>query len=201
VQISVEQVLEKFGDYRSFIYQIRDDLGMVFWQEEIYLRQGLANKYMGADLSDISDAITIDAKEGYFKGEPHLLSISEVRFFPPGENFYLIEEPPGGFYSLSFNYNISAATGLTGSSDLVQLADELVYELFPYQVNGLYSGITPLKLEGEISGASGLLQVYFPHHWLDQTNPSEEKYMLRISHRDGTLIQQVNLLFIPYPMN
>ena len=198
IEIPLEDVQQRFGDQRGFVYQIVNDTGEVFWQDEIYLDVGLTEEYVGYSDKVCPYDYPKDVLDGVIIGKPNLLSEKISPVFLPEDEFIHVKEPRCGFYALSYRYNLASALGVTSADEIELLDDELVIELFPFRQDGLYEAEQAERLSAHISGVSGILQVDFPHEWLDQVRDSDQKSYLKISDADGRVYKDLNLWFVPY---
>lgn len=198
VEVPLEEVHHEFGDSRGLVYQIVDEMGEVFWQEEIYLDSELSTQYPENDPRKYPEDYPEIVKTGIVIGEPNLLSINIAPVFLPGEKFITVNEPQGGFHSLAYRYNIACAMGITASIEMQHVFDELIIELFPYREDGLYATESALFLSGDISEVNGILQANFPHEWLDKKRDDDQKFYLRIADGNGNTCKEAYIHFIPY---
>jgi hypothetical protein len=195
--IPLEYILEFCGENRGLVYQVTDKSGEVFWEEEIYLSRDLVHIYYNDEGRDFPNDYPQAVVEGVLTGEPNLMTNSSILIFTQENGEFILQEPPGGFYSLAYQYDIYQATGISSTAALEELSGNLSYELYPYNENGVYNKAEALILEGEISGGSGTLSVKFPHSWLDKDRRYIEKYLLIIHESEGTFYQEIILKFKP----
>lgn len=197
VSAPLEELQNKFGDNRGFVYQVVDKTGEVFWQDEFYINNNLINQYQDNSKNIIPENYPDYVNEGLIIGFPNLLSNNISPLFLSDGNNITIKEPQGGFYGLHYQFGFCAATGITSTNELQELSENLVIELFLYQEDGFYINQEATVLSGEISGAGGVLQANFPHNWLDVKRTHNQIYYLRIADRDGTIYNEAYIHFFP----
>ncbi len=198
VRVSLEKLQTKFRDGRGFVYQVVDEVGNIFWEDEIYLDHDLSKQYPENYPKNFPEDYPDLVKEGLVVGEPNLLSINTVPIFLPQGKFIPIEEPQGGFYRLDYIFNLVYTTGITATVEIQNFVDELIIELFPYREDGSYANESAYILSSEVSGAGCLLQANFPHDWLDKKRYNDQRFYLRIADGDGNIYKEAYFHFIPY---
>lgn len=191
LHISLEEMLSYAGGNRGLVYQVVDNQGDVFWQEEIYLGTDLRRTYFNAEGKDFPNNFPEDLDEGVFVGTPNLIANKEIPIFIPEDGGFIIQEPSGGFFSLSYQYRVPE---ITATAELQELSKALAFDL--YLVNDS-SSVYSLSLGGEVSGSSAVLSVNFPHSWLDQERFRSEEYLLVIQDQTGSFYRKIPFQFKP----
>jgi hypothetical protein len=191
LRLSMEEMLSYAGENRGLVYQVVDNMGEVFWEEEIYLGKDLSYTYFNMEGKDFPNDFPKDLDEGVIVGTPNLMSKEEILVFIPEDNGFFVQEPPGGFFSLSYEYRVPE---ITATAELQELSEALAIDLYLVNDSG---NIYLLSLDGEVSGTSAVLTVRFPHSWLDQARTNMEEYLLVIQDQTGSFYREINFQFSP----
>ena len=191
LHIPLEEVLSYAEENRGLVYQVINNQGEVFWEEEIYLGTGLVHTYFNAEGKDFPNDFPKDVNEGVMLGTPNLISNKEILIFTPENDEFIVQEPTGGYFSLSYQYRVPH---LTSTTALEELSEALVFELYTESAGG---NNNVLCLEGGISGTSGVLKVDFPHSWLDHEWENMEEYLLIIQDTSGSFYKEISFQFNP----
>jgi hypothetical protein len=179
------------GENRGLVYQVVDKKGDVFWEEEIYLGKDLRHTYFNLEGKDFPNDFPRDLEDSVMLGTPNLMVDKEIPIFTPENEKFILQEPSGGFFSLSYQYQVPH---LTSTAALEELSQALIINLYP-EDNACNTDI--LSLEGEISGVSGVLTVEFPHTWLDRERLNSEEYLLIIQDQTGSFYKEIRFQFNP----
>ena len=189
VETTLEKIQYQFGNHRDLVYQIIDEAGNVVWQDEIYLSVGLSP--LPANLGE-------DIAEGVVVGYPNLVSEDTARFKHQGK-FIPIEEPRGGFYSLTYSFDFIEASRTTArDSELEALIDGLSISLFPYREDGEYVTENSDALSTEVHVGGHYFDVHLPSDWLSEVIKDDHTFYLRIADGEGNILKEEYFHFIPY---
>lgn len=197
LRLPLEDILEFSGENRGLVYQVIDKSGEIFWEEEIYLDLDLVHTYFIDEGRDFPNDFPQAIGEGVFTGTPNLMTNKNILIFTQDDGEFTVQEPPGGFHSLSYQYGLIYAPEMTEARDINDLSESIVIELHPYNENGVYNPEDALILEGEVSGGSGILSVDFSHSWLDEDCRNIEKNLLIIRDPEGTFYKEIIFQFKP----
>jgi hypothetical protein len=137
-------------------------------------------------------------EKGVVVGKPNLLQEDKAKFTDRQEEFIVTKEIHGGFYELTYAFDLVEVTAIKATSEMEALADELTIELFPYQEDGEYSAKNSEVLTGEVFSVAGIFYVYFPYDWLTEERNDEQSFYLRISDGEGNIYKEDYFLFVPY---
>ena len=191
VRTTVEDIQHQFENRRDLIYQIVDQSGNVAWQDDLYLSMNLS-QYSDNNLpGDISN-------NGWVVGKPNLMDEDQIFYTDRQEKFIVITGIRGGFYELVYTFNLAGVTGITATSEMEALAEEIICELFSYDDDGNTLAKNSEFLSGEVIFIAGLYSVYFPPDWLSSEQFPERSYYLKITDGNGTIIQEDFIHFFPY---
>lgn len=189
VEITLEEIRNQFWDHRDLIYQIVDGSGNVVWQDEHYLILGLSPP--PANYGE-------EVAEGVVVGYPNLVSEDTARFKHQGK-FIPIEEPRGGFYSLTYSFDFIEASGTTArDSELEALIDGLSISLFPYREDGEYVIENSDALSTDVHVGGHYFDVHLPSDWLSEAIKDDHTFYLRIADGEGNILKEEYFHFIPY---
>ncbi len=189
VEITLEEIRNQFWDHRDLVYQIIDGSGNVSWQDEHYLILGLSPP--PANYGE-------EVAEGVVVGYPNLVSEDTARFKHQGK-FIPIEEPLGGFYSLTYSFDFIEASGTTArDSELEALIDELSIRLFPYREDGDYAIENSDSLSKEVRIGGHYFDVHLPSDWLSEAFKDTHLFYLRISDGNEYILKEEYFHFVPY---
>ena len=189
VEITLEEIRNQFWEHRDLIYQIVDGSGNIVWQDEHYLILGLSPPPVNYGE---------EVAEGVVVGYPNLVSEDTARFKHQGK-FIPIEEPRGGFYSLTYSFDFIEASGTTArDSELEALIDELSVTLFPYRDDGEYAIANSYALSKEVYIGGHYFDVHLPSDWLSEEIVDKQMFYLRIADGDENILREEYFHFIPY---
>ncbi len=188
VETTLEKIRNQFNNHRDLVYQIMDEAGNDAWQDELYLSIGLSP--LPANLSE-------DIAEGVVVAYPNLLSEDRATFTHQGK-FITIKEPQGGFDRLSYMFDLIKATGITTTSEMEALTEELAIRVFPYREDGEYAIANSNALLGEAFQGGYVFQVHFPFTWLSESFKDDRMFYLRIADGDENILREEYFYFIPY---
>ncbi len=188
VETPLEKIRNQFGNHRDLVYQIVDAAGEVSWQDDLYLSMGLSP--LPANLNQA-------VAEGVAVGYPNLF-IEDTGIFAHQGKFITIKEPQGGLDRLSYIFDLIKATGITTTSEMEALTEELAIRLFPYREDGEYALENSHAFQGEVSGAGLYFQVHFHFDWLVKAFKDDNMFYLRITDGDGIILKEEYFHFVPY---
>jgi hypothetical protein len=193
VETTMEELQRLFNDRRDLIYQVVNGQGNVIWQEDLYLSNNLVLAFAEKEFS-----VGLGGG-GVVVGSPNLLSQDNSIFIHQGK-FITVIEPVGGFYELSYTFDLLKVTNITATSELETLARELIIRIFPYQENSNYrienAYMIPAK---EYSSSVGLYRVDFPIKWLTEAVKEDMRYYLRIEDKNKNIIKEEFFTFSHMP--
>jgi len=191
LHIPLEELRAFAGENRGLVYQVIDDQGEVFGEGEIYLVDDLTARFYHDDDKDFPGKYPQEINQGIFKGSPNRMTEKYINVFTEENGEYIIHEPPGGFFNLTYIYGIMFSGELAEPVGVNELSETITAELYSYQTTGGLLAGDELELEKEIMPSLGILEVSFPHSWLDSAGSSSGKYTLVIQVPNGVLYKEI----------
>jgi hypothetical protein len=185
-EVDRKELSQKLGDCRAFASQVLDAHGNSLWQGYFSLN---SNLILGE--IDVRKAI----QDGLVIGSPYSTNEKQTAFRHSGK-FIEVREPQGGFYRLSYIFDLALATGDYIVSNLETAAGGLTIRLFPYREDGNYPTGTSQALAGKLISTAGILIVDLPIDYLRATSNGKAMYFLQVADGNGNTIKGEYLTFI-----